>query len=274
MNSVKQGKKVEPNKKHFTKEDVMTVKKETAKMKKVTTLAALAAALLLIAAGLILQPYSAEARGPFGTPRSADEIVQILTDRLALTDDQVEAIQPIIEEKVQRMNEVRELRGTDRQAARAEMQKLRWDTEQKLNEILTDEQIDKYLEYRQEQRGKAGIGKSRGGRMGKGFNRTPEEVIERMTYRLNLTEDQATDVEPIIEDSLEKKREVFEKYSSQGQSARQDMRDEMQAIGDETEAQLATILTDEQMETLRTIREEKRARMETRMNRPGQGRWR
>jgi hypothetical protein len=95
-----------------------------------------------------------------------------------------------------------------------------------------------------------------------------------MTYRLNLTEDQATDVEPIIEDSLENKREVFEKYSSQGQSARQDMRDEMQAIGDETEAQLATILTDEQMETLRTIREEKRARMETRMNRSGQGRWR
>jgi predicted transcriptional regulator len=274
MNSVKQGKKVEPNKKHFTKEDVMTVKKETAKMKKVTTLAALAAALLLIAAGLILQPYSAEARGPFGTPRSADEIVQILTDRLALTDDQVEAIQPIIEEKVQRMNEVRELRGTDRQAARAEMQKLRWDTEQKLNEILTDEQIDKYLEYRQEQRGKAGIGKSRGGRMGKGFNRTPEEVIERMTYRLDLTEEQAADIEPIIEESLEKKRQVYNEYRDQGQSTRQSMRGEMQAIGDETQAQLSTILTDEQMETLRTIREEKRARMETRMNRPGQGRWR
>jgi Spy/CpxP family protein refolding chaperone len=228
----------------------------------------LAAGLFIIVLGLAVQPFSAEARGPFGGPKSADQIVERLTDRLDLTDQQVQAIQPIIEEKISRMNEIRANSGAGRRAARTEMQKLRWDTETKLNTILTDEQIEKYLELKQERRGK-----SRGSKMWKGFNRTPEQVITRLTERLNLTEEQAAEIEPIIKESLERKREVFDKYGEKSRGFRQAKRDEMQAIGDETHKQLSNILTDEQIEDLRTLKEERRTRMDNWMDCPGPGRY-
>lgn len=99
----------------------------------------LAAALFIIALGLVTHPFSAEARGGSGFRKSPDQIVERLTDNLGLTDEQVEAIRPIINDKVLKMTEIREKSGTDRRAVRTEMQKLRKDTEIKLNQILTDE---------------------------------------------------------------------------------------------------------------------------------------
>jgi len=150
---------------------------------------------------------------------------------------------------------------------RTEMQKLRWDTEIKMNEILTEEQVEKYLELRQDQRDRMSKGKFRGGKMHGAYNKTPEQVIERLSGRLNLTEEQAVEITPIIQESIEKKRLIFDKYGAERQNTRQAMRAEMQTVGDETEAELSTLLTDEQMEDLRTFRDQKRARMDKRMNR-------
>ncbi len=217
----------------------------------------LAAGLLIIAFGLITQPFSAEARGPFGGQKSPDQIMERLTERLDLTDVQILAIRPVIEEKILKMNESRTKAGPDRQTARAGKMRLKWDTTIKLNEILTDEQIAKYLELRQERHGKF-----RGNKMGKGFKMSPEKVIEHMTERLDLTPEQAEAITPIIEESIEKKQAVFEKYGG----VRQTMRNEMQTIGDETETELSTILTNDQMEDLRTFRNNKRAHMDKRMS--------
>lgn len=229
----------------------------------------LAAGLFIITIGLLTQPFSAEARGRFGTPKSPGLIMERLTERLDLTDEQVEAVRPIIEEKIEKMTAIREKRGTDRRAARTEMQKLKWDTEVRLNEILNEDQIEKYLELRQDMRTKRHRGKFRGDGMGKGFNRTPEQVIERLTDRLDLNEEQAAAIEPVIKESIEKKRGIFDKYGEKRSEVRDAMRSELRAEGDETEAELSTILTDEQMEDLRTFKEQKRARMDKRMNRPG-----
>ena len=232
-------------------------------------LAAMAAGLLIAALALTMQPTSADARGFFGQQRSPDQIVERLTDRLDLTAEQVEAIRPVIEEKVLKMNEIRENTGADRQAARTEIQKLRWNTERTLDEILTDEQLEKYLELRQKRHGGMNRGKQHSGRMGKGLNRSPEQAIARLTDRLDLTDEQAAEIRPIIEETMEKRRAVFDKYGDQRQTTRQAMSSEMQAIGDETHEQLAPILTDEQMEELDAIQEERRARADKRMNRSG-----
>jgi hypothetical protein len=197
-----------------------------------------------------------------------------MKERLSLTEEQSAAIQPIIEEKVNRMNEIRENAGTDRQGMRTEMQKLRWDTQVKLNEILTDEQVDKYLQLRQEQRKQMQRGKFRGGKMrgdwmNRGQKRTPEQIMERLGARLDLTEEQAAALAPIIRESVEKRRAVLNKYRDQGRNVRQSMRDEMRSIGDETHDQMAAILTKEQIKDLDSIREERRARMDKRMDRPG-----
>lgn len=255
---------------HFKKEDTM---KTARNIKKRTTgnslCIALAAGLFIIAAALVTQPFSAEARGRSGFRNSPEQIVERLTNRLDLTEDQVKAIRPLIENKVLKMNEIREKSGKDRWTARTEIQKLRWDTEIRLNEILNDDQIAKYLELRQEHRGKFLRDKSSGKRMSRGFNRTPEQVIARLTERLGLTEQQAAEIEPVIKDSIQKKKEVFDKYGEKRWEVRQAMRDEMQAIGDDTHKQLSNILTDEQIDDFRTLMEERPAHMNKFMGRRG-----
>jgi len=237
-------------------------------------LAGTVVSLFLIAAVFAFGPGLAQARGPFGPARSADQVLEQMKERLSLTEEQAAAIQPIIEDKVNRMNEIRENAGTDRRGVRTIMQRIRWDTQVKLNEFLTDEQVDKYLQLRQEQRrqmprGKFRGGKMRGGWMSRGANRTPGQVMERLNARLDLTEEQSAALEPIIRESIDKRRAVFDKYREQGQNVRQSIRAEMQSIGDETHDRMAAILTEEQIKELDDIREVKRARMDKRMNRPG-----
>jgi len=223
---------------------------------------ALAAGLFIVTLTLFAYPFSVEAMGRFGFQESPDRIVAHLTDRLGLTKEQAEAIRPIITDRAQKMKEIRERSGASKEEARTEIQKLWRDTETKLNAILTDEQIRKHEQLRQENRGRFFRNKCRGKRMGRGFHRTPEHVISFLKDRLDLTDKQAAAIEPVIKESLEKKHEVFDSYGENRQEIRQAMRDKLQAIDLDTQKQLSGILTDEQMQDLRTLREERRSRMD------------
>jgi hypothetical protein len=270
MNTKNQKRDASSDIKHLIKEDIMNNEKNSGKRKgRYAFFAALSVVILIAAFGLIVEPMFAEARGRFGQPRSADEIMQTLIERLVLTPEQVEAVRPIIEEKVIKRSEIWGAADTDRKERRAEMRKLKWYTEIRLSEILTDEQLDKYLELKQEQRKEFRRNRHRGGWMRKGMHKTPEQVIERLRSRLDLTEEQALQAGPIIEESINKRRAVFEKYREQGLKVKLAMRSEMQAIGDATHTELEAILSDEQVEELDSMREEKRARMERWMDRPG-----
>jgi len=258
------------DKKPLTKEDTMkAINHEKRSVGRYAIFTVLATGFIIIAFGLIAQPLMAKGKGRFGPPRSPDEIVQTLTDRLELSAEQIEKVRPIIEEKLLLMNGIRDRKGNFRKETRSEMHRLQMDTDMQLGRILTDEQVDKYLELKQEQREMRHSGKGRGGKMRGQFNKSPEWKIERLSTILDLTEDQTVQIEPIIKESMEKRQEIFDKYRDQDQQVRQAMRSEMQAIGDETHAQLSTILTDEQMEELNTLREERHTRMERRMDRPG-----
>jgi Spy/CpxP family protein refolding chaperone len=272
MNTNNQKRDASPDANHLIKEDIMNKTRKIRKGREMYAFFATLAVVVLIAAfGLMAQPMLAEAKGRFGPPKSADEIMQTLTERLDLTPEQAEAVRPLIEDKINVHKEIREKKDTDRKARRAEMRKLRWNTEIRLSEILTDEQVDKYLELKQEQRKEFKRGRHGGGWMKKGMHKDPEQVIERLRTRLDLTEEQAVQAGPIIKESIDKRRAVFEKYREQGLKVKQAMRSEMQVIGDVTHAELATILSDEQIEELNAMKEEKRARIEKWTDRSGQG---
>lgn len=85
-----------------------------------------------------------------------------------------------------------------------------------------------------------------------------DQVMARLIERLDLTDAQADQVRPIIEEQLEKQKAVFEKYRGQGREGFRAARPEMQAIRQETEDRLKDVLTDEQMEKYRIWKEEVR----------------
>jgi len=95
----------------------------------------------------------------------------------------------------------------------------------------------------------------------KGPKKSPEEILAHMTDRLELSDEQAEQIRPIIEDQVTKRRELFERYHEQGRKSRGQMRSEMQTLIEETDKQLEPILSDQQMAELKKMREERPQRM-------------
>ena len=80
----------------------------------------------------------------------ADERLAQLTEQLELTDEQVKELKPIIEEQTKKQQELFQNAGGDRETLRAEMMKLRDETEEAYAEVLTEEQMKKHQELIQQ----------------------------------------------------------------------------------------------------------------------------
>jgi len=86
---------------------------------------------------------------------------------------------------------------------------------------------------------------------------TPAELLAAMKDRLDLTDEQQEKVRPIIEEYCKKQKDIIEKYK--GQVSRGGdccLRCELQRLGESTEKQLATFLTEKQMREYQKIQDE------------------
>ncbi|QTA90466.1 hypothetical protein [Desulfonema magnum] len=95
----------------------------------------------------------------------------------------------------------------------------------------------------------------------RGTERNPDQIMSVLKDRLSLTEEQEAQVRPIMEEQIEKQRALFEKYRGKGRADRRTMRDEMQKNQEDTEKRLEGVLSKEQMDEFRKIRDEKRNKM-------------
>lgn len=102
-----------------------------------------------------------------------------------------------------------------------------------------------------------------------------EERMASIVERLELTDEQKTQLEPIVADSLTQQQEILAKYgidpenrsSGSRPSPRQAMqlRREMETVREATKGELAGILSDEQLAEYARIQEEAKAEMRKRM---------
>ncbi len=86
------------------------------------------------------------------------------------------------------------------------------------------------------------------------INNSPEEMVAQLKERLHLTEEQATKIRPIIENSVEKRRDILNN-SGQDKIANKSA---LQDIRWKTDMKLGQILTEEQMRDYQTLYEEQR----------------
>jgi Spy/CpxP family protein refolding chaperone len=109
---------------------------------------------------------------------------------------------------------------------------------------------------------------------------SPEELKERLTKqlqemaeRLKLSEEQKEQIRAILEAQVKEMQELREKTMSEGrsQSSMSQMREGMQKIQKDTDANLEEILTAEQMAEYKKIRQEQQEERRKRMRdrRPG-----
>lgn len=76
--------------------------------------------------------------------------------------------------------------------------------------------------------------------------------------QLDLSEEQKTQVDAILEARKEKSRELFSEHRETRSKNRRQGREQMQALREETEGKLKEVLTDEQFQRLQELREERR----------------
>ena len=105
---------------------------------------------LVMAALAVAVPLEAQAqRGARGFGMSLDDQVTALTERLALDEEQVVKVREVLETQAEsRRERFQGARGSgDRNAMMQLMQELQQETETRLAEVLSDEQMEKYREY-------------------------------------------------------------------------------------------------------------------------------
>jgi len=126
---------------------------------------------LLLAAVFILPLSRAQAADLSNMNKSPEEIVQQMKVRLRLTEEQVTKIRPVIEESFNKRHDILNNNGQDKKANRSELQEVRWKTDMKLGQILTEEQMRDYqnlLEETSEKSQQDDMHHGKGGRSGGG----------------------------------------------------------------------------------------------------------
>ena len=115
-------------------------------------------ALMLLAVGLTFAQPSQESQAP--TPdkhagmqhgESADQHLQMLSEKLNLTDDQKAKLKPILQGQVQQMKAAREDSSLSEEQKRAKMKSIHESLHDQINAVLTPEQQAKFEQMRKEQ---------------------------------------------------------------------------------------------------------------------------
>jgi len=104
-------------------------------------------------AGMVTFGFAQQGNGQQMSPEDrAKRQTEQLTTRLKLNDEQQAKVLAIQLDRVKKSMELRQNSSGDREAMRAEMQKLTQDSDAKMNALLTDEQKKAYEEFKAEQR--------------------------------------------------------------------------------------------------------------------------
>ncbi len=75
-----------------------------------------------------------------------------------------------------------------------------------------------------------------------------EKMMADMTEKLSLSEEQAAQIKEILSSHSARQRELFEANREEARESRMQMRDDMKKAREETDAEVKTLLTEEQAE--------------------------
>jgi periplasmic protein CpxP/Spy len=107
--------------------------------------------ILLLAAGLTFAQPSQQSQAPTSDKHagmhheeSADQHLQMLSEKLNLTDDQKAKVKPILQDQMQQMKAVREDSSLSEEQKRAKMKSVHESMHDQINAVLTPEQQEKF----------------------------------------------------------------------------------------------------------------------------------
>lgn len=220
---------------------------------------------LILLSLLLVTAIFVNAQRPGGNPEArAQKKVDHLTEQLGLSVDQQAEIKEILisQPKNQKVNGKKrsELSQEEREVLKAERKANKTAIDNQIAAVLTPEQNELYQNLAKEGKGgqKANKGKKGKGKKGKKGNKgkaTPEEKaqrkVDKLTEQLGLDEAQQADVAALLAKQTPKvKGQEVKDLSKEKRAA---LRAERKADKAAYEAELATILAAEQLETYQNL---------------------
>ena len=176
----------------------------------------------------------------FAQPRgmSVDERLRQLNETLELSEEQSAKIKGILENSQAEMQKIREMNEGDSDAVRGGMREMFEKSRVQIENVLTDEQKIKYGEMQ----------KNRGKSRRRGEGRRMEDLKER----LNLSEEQATQIAPILEES----KAEMEAIRVNRDGGRRAMTRKMKESAEITDKKIEALLTADQIEAYRRYKKD------------------
>jgi Spy/CpxP family protein refolding chaperone len=177
-----------------------------------------------------------------------------MTEALQLTPDQQSKMKDILSDEWTKQQAIRSNTSLSQQDARTQMQELRKSEHDKMQSVLTPEQLEKAKQLRKEHGGKGGRGMA-GKRMG------------FMARELNLTDAQKAQLKPMFQ----QQREQMQALKADTSLTQDQKREKAQQIRAEGRKQFLSVLTPEQQQKLKDMRARRGERKGETTSQPGPG---
>ncbi len=183
-------------------------------------------------------------------------VMRKLDRELELTNDQRHKIEEMMNQTFEKIHFIMSERHP-------ELEKLAQTNLERIKEILNPAQKEKMESLKLFEKMKERFQRKRSFHRGSEWRKS-DEIFGDLKERLQLNALQEKEIQPIINDSIEKRREIRDWERSN----RKAMKNKMDRVLEDTEKQLEKILTEEQMALFLEMQEEQRMHMRGKMQHP------
>jgi Spy/CpxP family protein refolding chaperone len=216
-------------------------------MKKAVLSAALSAAMFAAAVPVIAQTTPQEATSgatqnapekPYGRHHRHPSPIGYMSRKLNLSQQQQDQLKPIFQKQREQMQAIRKDTTLTADQKKQKIEALHQEFQPQVNGVLTPEQQQQWQQVKAQ--GKPQLEERRQA-MGSA----------RMAQKLNLSAQQQEQIKPLMEKRREQAKAIWQDNSLTADQKKQ----KMQALNQETRAQMNTILTPEQQQQMQQMRE-------------------
>ena len=183
----------------------------------------------------------------------SEKMIQELEKKLELSREQWEKLKPVLDEKSrelkQSMHETVDKGYMELEELSKKLETMSEDAETKVKEMLSSEEVQKFREYLSKIDEEA-------------IKEAKDKMVAELTALLELTEEQAAKLKPVLEDGMVKLTVLFNELAQEGSRSWEKFREKLEQVTRDLKDSLQETLDDEQMKRLEEYNKEQKVKIQ------------
>jgi len=183
----------------------------------------------------------------------SEKMIQELEKKLELSREQWEKLKPVLDEKSrelkQSMHETVDKGYMELEELSKKLETMSEDAETKVKEMLSSEEVQKFREYLSKIDEEA-------------IKEAKDKMVAELTALLELTEEQAAKLKPVLEDGLVQLTALFNELAQEGSRSWEEFREKLEQVTRDLKDSLQDTLDSEQMKRLEEYNKEQKVKIQ------------